>query len=466
MRAAAYPSFQDPPHGTDPNMKRCLPSVCLCLSLLAVCCVTSGTTANAAQAITEKVENVGSYQLYVPLMEKGKEPALLVWLHPAGGENNELITRWWPELHEIGYALMLPKSKEPQRWALEETATVLAYIDHAIQKYGIDRRKVVLLGHSIGGHMAFHMGMKHADRLAGIVTTSGFTIRSRRDTRTALPPKECKDSLAYFMIVGAREGPLVDLAKRAQLELLADGFSAVLHVVKGGGHAFHDSEKKNVLAWLKEVAAGKRPAAEEIKDLARTAPDRIRAYRAELARKSRLFNAIKDNIGKPYKLTWKPAGAVEQGGRLSIMLPEGWKLGDQASNGQSAAVTLTPPGKQHIVAYIGRSVKKEGLVEHYRKWFRKMARENVMTRGSAGRISANGRNWEVLTFFMVPREKQNDPLARRVLVVAVLPLNQQGTEWRSVSVICPEHDTGGNHIAEIIRGILEKTRFGEARAPE
>jgi len=447
-------------------MKKCLLCACASVSLLAVYWITGGTAVNAAQAVSEKIDNVGSYKLYVPLMGKARKPALLVWLHPAGGEDNDLITRWWPELHELGYALMLPRSKEPQRWALNETATVLAYIDHAIQKHGIDQRKVVLLGYSVGGHMAFYLGMKHGDRLAGIVTTSGFTIRSRHDTRTALPPKKCKDSLAYFMIVGDREGPLVELAKRAQLELLADGFSALLHVVKGGGHAFHDSQKNNVLAWLKEVAAGKRPAAEEIKELAKVAPDRIRAYREELARKSRLFDAIKDNIGKPYKLTWRPAGAVEQGGKLSIMLPEGWKLGDQASNGQSAAVTLTPPGKQHIVAYIGRSVKKEGLVQHYRKWFKKMAKENVMTRGSVGRISANGRNWEVLTFFMVPREKQNDPLARRVLVVAVLPLNQKGTEWRSVSVICPEQKTGGNHIAEIIRGILEKTRFGEPAAPE
>jgi hypothetical protein len=51
-----------------------------------------------------------------------------------------------------------------------------------------------------------------------------------------------------------------------------------------------------------------------------------------------------------------------------------------------------------------------------------------------------------------------------MLAIAILPLNEAGTEWRSLTVMCPEQDCADNRIAEVIRGILEKSDFGTPAA--
>ncbi len=433
--------------------------------LIVSCCVPS--IATAANPLTETVDGIGGYQLYVPFVKDGEKAPLLVWLHPAGGEGNDLVTRWWPEFHELGYALMLPKSKSPRFWELDEDKTILAYIDHAAKTRGIDPTKVVLLGYSVGGQMAFYIAAKHPGRVAGVVTMSAAPVKNMNDLSAPVPPAEYKDKLAYFMAVGEKETRLVEISRRGQLEFLAEGFSAVLHVVKDAGHEFHRTEKDNIFAWLKEVKAGVRPAEAEVRELAETAADQVKAERErrkelEQSRQKqaavaiRVFDTVKENIGAEYALEWREAGQVEQGGAVKIFLPDGWKLGDVASNGDSSAVPLTPPGERHIVAYLGRSVKEEGVTEHYRSWFEKMRRENGMAAGKSGALEIGGRRWQLHTFVLVPYQKVNDPLARRVLVMALLPVGRDGTEWRSLTVMCPEQDCDDNRLAELVRGILEK----------
>jgi predicted esterase len=431
----------------------------------------TSSAAELGKPIEETLEPEGGYTLYLPRQQAGRKPPLLVWLHPAGAERNQLATRWWPELSEMGWALMLPESKTPKNWGMDEDKTVLRHIEAAAKKHEVDAGKVVLLGFSAGGQMAFYTAWKHPERIAGVVTMSAVPVKSARDLSAPIPAKEHAASLAYFMVVGEQEELATRIATCAQLELVCEGFSARLQIVKEAGHAFHESEKKDVLAWLDEVAAGRRPAAEQMKELAKTAPERLKAEKAELDRalepyrrdqelRGRVFDTIKENLGKPYTLEWKPAGQVEQAGKLSIILPEGWTVGEVDQKEDSSAFLLAPPNDQHIVIYLGRSVKTDGFVEHYRKWFDNMSRENVITRGESGVLAFNGRDWQIYTFLVVPRAKKDDPVALRQLVFAVHPLNEAGTEWRSLSVMCPRGDCADNKVAEIIRGILEKSNFG------
>ena len=449
---------------------------CVIETLLAYVCLwlVGSSNALAGQPIEEKVPGQGSYKLYLPGGPKARKAPLVVWLHPAGAEANELVIKWWPDLHDLGYALMLPKSENARFWRFEEEKKLLAYVDHAAAKHKVNAKRVVLLGYSAGGQMAFFMGMKRAERLAGIVTMSAVPVKGMHDLSTALPPKQFKESLAYFMVLGEQEEAGVRIAKRAQLELLADGFSALLHVVKDAGHAFHASEKGAVLEWLGEVAEGKRPAIEELKDLAKTAADDIKAYRVQeaqsraehekkIAAAKKVFEDVEGNLGKPYTLKWRRAGQVEQGGKVQIELPKGWSVGEQSVNGESAAVMLDPPEDDHVVAFLGRSVKAEGLVKHYQKWLAEMDRKNHRVNAKGGKMSINGREWNLYTFSVVPHKKAHEPEARRVLVVALSVLNQKGTAWRSLTVMCPEHECTKHKLAELVRGILEKSTFVDAK---
>jgi len=441
-------------------------------SLLFVAAIL-GSVAVAGEPLSVTVDEVGSYQLYLPPLKPQSTAPLVIWLHPAGGEGHELILKWWPALKKQGYALMLPKSVDPKSWRTNEDKSLLAYIHHAVKHHRIDTKKVVLLGFSAGGQMAFYMGMQHAERLAGIVTMSAVPIKTMRDLSTPLPDPKFKDSLAYLMILGERENEMAHrISKRAQMEFLANGFSAVVRVVEKGGHEFHDSEKGRVMTWLQEVAQGKRPAAEEVAELAKNAAEEIKQYRAEQERlrkqheervavPSKVADDIKNNLGKPYTLEWKAGQEANQGTPLKIAVPEGWQVREPRESGDSSAVELSPPDKQHIVAFLGRTVKEEGVMDHYGKWFRNMQRKNRIVQAQSAPLEINGHRWHLMTYFMVPLDKAHQPESRRTLILALLPLNKKGTEWRSLTVMCPEQDVDDFKVAEVARGILEKSQFGK-----
>ena len=76
-------------------------------------------------------------------------------------------------------------------------------------------------------------------------------------------------------------------------------------------------------------------------------------------------------------------------------------------------------------------------------------------------LEINGHRWHLITYFLVPLAKAHEPEARRTLILALLPLNKKGTEWRSLTVMCPEQDAAEFKIAEVTRGILEKSDFGK-----
>jgi predicted esterase len=68
-------------------------------------------------------------------------------------------------------------------------------LDDALRRYPIDPDRVVLTGHSMGGHGTWHVGLAHSDRFAALAPSAGwasfgsyvpFTLR--RDVATAPPP--------------------------------------------------------------------------------------------------------------------------------------------------------------------------------------------------------------------------------------------------------------------------------------
>jgi pimeloyl-ACP methyl ester carboxylesterase len=424
----------------------------------AVAAILLATAAAPAAAIREKVDEAGGYRLYLPELGEGKKAALLMWLHPAGAEANQLITPWQPQLAELGYALMVPQFKTPN-WQGKHVDRVIELADHAIKKHPIDASKIVLLGYSAGGQVACAVAMKHPKRVAGVVTMSGLPTVALRDRRPLMPEKEFKDAVAYFWLVGEEEWQLESLSKGAQMEMVAAGFSVRLRIVSKAGHAFHDSERQVVLDWLKTVRAGKRPE----HGLPR---EQIIAYRREKEHRAELFNAVAQSLGKPFELEWKPAGEIDLGGPVKLMLPKGWTTGaPRGLNGKSRAVPIQPPGEEHIVLFLGYSVRETGWVEHYRKWFANLRKNNAVVLGKSGWITVGGARWHMLTCTFVPRNQFTEPLAKRALLVAVRPFNEKGTVWRSVTMMCPTLQAGKSELRELIRGLLERSELGSEPKP-
>jgi hypothetical protein len=173
-----------------------------------------------------------------------------------------------------------------------------------------------------------------------------------------------------------------------------------------------------------------------------------------------VFESIK--AAEPDKVEWGEANAVEQAGRIRLVLPEGWSVERAKKSGNSSAVQLKAPAESRLVLYLGLSVKEEGMLYHYRKWFGDLAKQNGLLPGKSGTLEFDGRKWDVHSLFLVPKGRLGDKAERRVLLLALLPLNDEGTRWRSLTAICPEDECREKGLGDIIGGILVKSRFPAA----
>lgn len=172
-------------------------------SLLAVFCLAAPGSANISinkvdyfnSSITfssEYVipENSMPYGLYTPssASENNSIP-MIVWLH-SDAENNcnldyffnhgltKVLNNW--ELEGFNAYILFPHltgEYNAKRWNNEEAVSNLkALLDDILLEYDIDREKVIVVGHSIGGQGALYMALKLPDYFSKAVSCSGFDI--------------------------------------------------------------------------------------------------------------------------------------------------------------------------------------------------------------------------------------------------------------------------------------------------
>ncbi len=107
---------------------------------------------------------------YVPETYNSHVPyGLVVWLHPAGGyKDDELINQWKPVCESSDLILLAPKSAEAALWQRTETEFIRKAIDEVVQKYNIDRARIVVVGQEAGGGMAYLLAAQNRDLVRGV----------------------------------------------------------------------------------------------------------------------------------------------------------------------------------------------------------------------------------------------------------------------------------------------------------
>ena len=172
-------------------------------SLLAVFCLAAPGSANTSinkvdyfnSSITfssEYVipENSMPYGLYTPssASENNSIP-MIVWLH-SDAENNcnldyffnhglaKVLNNW--ELDNFNAYVLFPHlagDYNTKRWNNEEAVYNLKnLLDDILTEYNVDRDKIIVAGHSIGGQGALYMALKLPDYFSKAVSCSGFDI--------------------------------------------------------------------------------------------------------------------------------------------------------------------------------------------------------------------------------------------------------------------------------------------------
>jgi phospholipase/carboxylesterase len=162
--------------------------------------------------------------------------------------NNGYVMRaWYDVTHD---------RREDVAGTLASQAQIEALIDREKMR-GIPAAQIVLAGFSQGGAMAFHTGLRHRERLAGILALSCYVPLG---DRLAAEASAANRDVPIFMAHGAHD-PLIPLARAQQSRdhLARLGYRVAWREYPIP-HSVSAQEIADVGSWLRQVLAGGPPA--------------------------------------------------------------------------------------------------------------------------------------------------------------------------------------------------------------
>lgn len=147
---------------------------------------------------------------------------------------------WWPitESREMD-----PREFDRARQSLRK------FIDQAFARYAIDRRKLVLMGFSQGGLMAYDLVLSEPERFAGLVALSAWLPEALDRT---IPQNEAAKNLPALVIHGTQD-PMVPVAgaQESRQRLLARGLN-VHYREYPMQHEINPDALRELVIWLEE----------------------------------------------------------------------------------------------------------------------------------------------------------------------------------------------------------------------
>jgi predicted peptidase len=130
------------------------------------------------KSITENLS--GQYLLFLPqdYGEGEKRYPLIMYLHGGSLRGNDIErvrSLGLPQLVEkdrsFPFIVLSPQCPEGEIWT--DAHLLIAILDDVVSQYAVDRERVYLTGHSMGGRGAWYLAYKHPDRFAAIAPMSG-----------------------------------------------------------------------------------------------------------------------------------------------------------------------------------------------------------------------------------------------------------------------------------------------------
>lgn len=135
---------------------------------------------------------------------------------------------------------------------VENSARIVAGLIAAQRDLGIAAHRIVLAGFSQGGAIALHAGLRHPERLAGIMALSTYLAVP---DGLAAAVSDANRELPVFLAHGSQD-PVVPLAasERARVLLRALGYRVQCHTYPMA-HSVCGEELRDISCWLEEVLA-------------------------------------------------------------------------------------------------------------------------------------------------------------------------------------------------------------------
>ncbi|MCB1099062.1 MAG: prolyl oligopeptidase family serine peptidase [Verrucomicrobiae bacterium] len=222
------------------------------------------------------------YGLEIPAtLDRANKVPLYVWLHGRGDKAtdlhfiNERTHRAGPFAMTDGIVLH-PFGRQCVGYKSAGEIDVQEAIDDVISQYNIDENRIVLMGFSMGGAGAWHLGAHYTDRFCAVHAGAGFaeTARYNRLKSEDYPPKYEQELWGWYDVpnyaLNFLNVPLIaysgEMDKQKQAaDIMAAALKAEGHTLQhiigpGMGHKYHPDSLKKIGAFIQTaVANGRNP---------------------------------------------------------------------------------------------------------------------------------------------------------------------------------------------------------------
>ena len=185
----------------------------------------------------------------VPMLGLEAIPARFVFPHapmrPVTINDGAVMRAWYDVRGDVG------GRREDEAGVRESQGRVEALIAREKTR-GIPARRIALAGFSQGGAMALQTGLRHPERLAGIMALSSFLPLADKVSADVVPANR---DAPIFMAHGLHD-PLIPLARaRYAHDLLTGlGYRIEWHEYPIP-HSVSDAEIRDISAWLRRILA-------------------------------------------------------------------------------------------------------------------------------------------------------------------------------------------------------------------
>lgn len=228
-------------------------------------------------------DSVQPYGLVIPDEIDVSQPVpLYVWLHGRGDKSTDLhfITVREASRGTIapdGAIVLHPFGRHCIGFKAAGEIDVLDAIEHVASQYAIDRDRVVLMGFSMGGAGAWHVGAHYADHFAAISPGAGFveTACYNNLAPADYPPAYEQTLWGLYDVPGYVRNlfnvPIIAYSgeidrQRQAAQVMEEAFAAQGHTLPhligpGMGHKYHPDTLRELMTRMATAAKQGRPQA-------------------------------------------------------------------------------------------------------------------------------------------------------------------------------------------------------------
>lgn len=149
---------------------------------------------------------------------------------------------WWP--------LTESREMDPEAFGAAGRA-IESFLDEACERYPIDRRKIVVLGFSQGGVMAYDLVLKDPGRFAGLIALSTWLPDPVNE---AVPAQEELENFPALVIHGS-EDPMVPVERgqESRDKLMSRGVNVQYREYEMQ-HEIRPEALRDIVGWIEEKA--------------------------------------------------------------------------------------------------------------------------------------------------------------------------------------------------------------------